>query len=66
MDIRTALKAKGVGVKGIGVKEAARQIGISRQSLWFALSGRPIGRQVTDKIVAWVNRAEDIKGEASN
>lgn len=70
MDINTILTEKGVGVRGIGVKEAARQIGISRQSLWFARTGRPIGPRVKSKIAAWAGRnnadAEDLKVDASD
>lgn len=39
----------------VGPAEAARQIGISRQSLYHVRIGKPAGRKVARKIVAWSN-----------
>jgi plasmid maintenance system antidote protein VapI len=39
--------------KNITVSMAARQIGISRQHLYAAINGKPIGRNAAKKIERW-------------
>lgn len=51
MNIEAILKDRRVGPA-----QAAREIGISRQSLYLVRAGRPTGRKVAQKLVAWDSR----------
>ena len=40
-------------------KEAAKEIGISRQALYLVRRGTPAGRKVAKKLASWDNRISE-------